>query len=330
MSIIACCSFPTTLLALDDDQDLLDNIQYALSSKYKCICSSDPIEAHHLLDKNRGWTKSLLEKGVSKIYPEDDPSMFSVSLNIPLLKNQIYNLDRFKHIAIVIVDYDMPKKNGLEFIRELNDPQLKVIMLTGKATPDMVIKAFNDKEIHRYVSKGEPDYDKKVSQYINELQAEFFFDFSKFILDSLKESKNEILENKSFVDLLNKVIRENEIVEYYLLDESGSFLMLDVKGDNQIWFIVKSKAEIRHFYELAQDDPDLPADILKKLKDRKILTHFKAFKESVNPAHSWHFLEAQPLDEEKKFYYAIVKNDKYFQMKRPQIKSYQEFLKQKR
>ena len=38
MSVIACCSFPTTLLALDDDQDLLDNIQYALSGKHKCIC----------------------------------------------------------------------------------------------------------------------------------------------------------------------------------------------------------------------------------------------------------------------------------------------------
>ncbi len=31
MSIIACCSFPTTLLVLDDDQGLLDNIQSALS-----------------------------------------------------------------------------------------------------------------------------------------------------------------------------------------------------------------------------------------------------------------------------------------------------------
>ena len=130
-------------------------------------------------------------KGSHKYIADDDPSVFSVSMDVSLLKNQIYNPDRFKHIAIAIVDYDMPKKNGLEFIRELNDSQLKVIMLTGKATQDTVIKAFNDKEIHRYVSKGDPDY-KKVSQYVRELQVEFFFDFSKFILDSLKESKNKI------------------------------------------------------------------------------------------------------------------------------------------
>ncbi len=196
-------------------------------------------------------------------------------MDVSLLKKQIYNPDRFKHIAIAIVDYDMPKKNGLEFIRELNDSQIKVIMLTGKATQDTVIKAFNDKEIHRYVSKGDPDYLKKVSQYINELQAEFFFDFSKFILDSIKESENKVFENKSFIDLFNKIVRENEIIEYYLLDESGSFLMLDAAGNNQIWLIIKSKKDMQHFYEIAQDDPDLlPAETLKKLKESQDINAF--------------------------------------------------------
>lgn len=331
MPLIACCNFPTTLLVLDDDRELLENIQYVFLDKYKrkCICISDHHAAHDILNKNRGWTKSLLEKGVSQVHAEGDPSTFSVSLNVSLLKKQIYNLDRFKHIAIAIVDYDMPTKSGLEFIQELNDPQLKVIMLTGKATQDTVIKAFNNKEIHRYVSKGEPDYLKKVFQYVNELQTEFFLDFSKFILDSLKESEYKIFQNKSFIDLFNKIAQENEIVEYYLLDESGSFFMLDAAGNNQIWLIIKSKSDFRHFYELAQNDSDLvSAETLKKLKTRKILTHFKTFKESSSPANSWHFLEAQPLDEKKEFYYAIAKNDKIFQMKPSDIKSYQEFLNQ--
>lgn len=330
MSIIACCSFPTTLLVLDDDQELLENIRYVLFNKYKykCICGSDLNKAQDILNKNRGWTKSLLEKGVSQLHTDENPESLSVSVNIPLLNQQIYNSDRFKYITVVIVDYDMPKKTGLEFIEELNDPQIKVIMLTGKATPDTVIKAFNNKRIHRYVSKGEPNYLERVSQYINELQAEFFFEFSKFILDSLKESDHKILENKSFIDLFNKIVQENEIIEYYLLDESGSFLMLDATAKNQIWFIVKSTQDIRDFYELAQDDPDLPAETLKKLKGCKVLTHFKTSKESIADASSWHFVDAQPLDEKKEFYYAITKNDEYFQIKPSKIKSYQEFLKQ--
>ena len=122
------------------------------------------------------------------------------------------------------------------------------------------------------------------------------------------------------------MVRENGIVEYYLLDESGSFLMLDTSGNNQIWLIIKSKDDIRHFYELAQDNSKFPAETLKKLKDGKILTHFKTSQESIAPASSWHFVEAQPLDKKKEFYYAIAKNDKHFQIKHSAIKSYQEFL----
>jgi CheY-like chemotaxis protein len=326
MSSIACCNFPTTILVLDDNQNLLDNIQLALYGKYKCICTSNPTEAYDILNKNRGWTKALLEKGVSQLYSDDEPSAFSLSVNVSLLKKQICNANRFKHIIIAIVDYDMPTKSGLELIREINDPQLKVIMLTGKATPNTVIQAFNDKEIHRYVSKGDPDSFKKVLQYINELQAEFFFDFSKFISDSLKESDHKILENKSFVALFDKVVQENKIIESYLLDESGSFLMLDASGKNQVWLIIKSEEDIRHFYELAEDDPHFPAETLKKLENHKLLTHFNAFKESTAQASTWRFLEAQPLDA-KKYYYAIAKNDSHFQMERAKIKSYQEFLK---
>lgn len=327
MSIIACCKFPTTLLVLDDDQDFLDNIQLAFYGKYKCICVSDPIEAQDILNKNRDWTHRLLEKSISQEHPDDDPSAISVRLEVSSLKDQVNTLDRLNHISVVIVDFDMPKKNGLEFIRELNDPQLKVIMLTGKATQDTVIKAFNNEEIHRYVSKGDPDYLNIIGKYVTELETEFFFEFSKFILDSLREKKHTIFENKAFVQLFNKTIQENNIIEYYLLDESGSFVMLDATAKNQVWFIVKTKEDIRHFYELAQDEADFPAETLKKLKNYQMLTHLKSFKDSISPAKSWYFVDAQPLDEKNGLYYSVIKNDPHLQLDPSQIKSYQEFLK---
>lgn len=125
---------------------------------------------------------------------------------------------------------------------------------------------------------------------------------------------------------LNKTVKDNNIIEYYPLDESGSFLMLDATTKSQIWFIVKSKDDIRHFYEMAQDEADFPAETLKKLENNQMLTHFKSSKEHTAPAKSWHFVEAQTLDEKNGLYYAIIKNDKNFQLEPSQIKSYQEFL----
>lgn len=147
-------------------------------------------------------------------------------------------------------------------------------------------------------------------------------------MDSIKKSENKVFDNKSFIDLFNKTIRENEIVEYYLLDETGSFLMLNASAQNQVWFIVKSKENIDHFYELARDERKMSPDVVKKLKNYELLTQFKTKEEGSADATSWHFVEAQPLDEKKEYFYSILKNDKRFQMERSRIKSYQEFLKQ--
>lgn len=248
-------------------------------------------------------------------------------MDISLLKTQVYDSNRFKHVAVAVIDYDMPEKNGLEFVRSLGDSQIKIIMLTGKAQQSTVIQAFNQKETHRYVSKGDPDYLEIIFQYIDELQEEFFLDFSKFILDSMKESKHKVFENRSFVELFNKIIQENKIVEYYLLDESGSFLILDAAA-NQIWLIIKSEEDMKHFYELAQNDADTPAYVLKNLKNRKMLTHFQTFDESKAAAKHWDLIDAQSLDEKKEYFYALVKNNEHFQMDSSHIKAYQKFLKQ--
>jgi len=326
MNHIACCKFPTTILVLDDDRDFLESICKVLSKKYHTICVGDAVKAQEILKKNRGWSMALLQEGVSRLYSEENPSTFSVSMELNLLKDQIYNLNRFANIVIVAIDYDMPEKNGLEIIRALEDAQIKYIMLTGKAQQKTVIEGFNAREIHRYVSKGDPDYLELLIKFIDELQEEFFLDYSKFILDSLKKTANPILENESFIKLFNQVVKENKIVEYYLLDESGSFVMLDATAKNQIWLIVKSEEDMRHFYELAREDHDTPAYIIKQLKERKLLTHFKSRKEETKTAKHWHFVEARPLNGKKEYYYAITKNDENFQFDPSRIKSYAEFV----
>lgn len=327
MTAIACCNFPTALLALDDDKEFLESIKYALQKKYKCICTFDADQAYDILAKNREWTKSLLEKmGIERAFPAQFSSSFSVEMDISSLRENVYNPDRFGHIAIVIVDYDMPKKNGLEFVRDLKDSTIKIIMLTGKAKQSTVIKAFNEGEIHRYVSKGDPNYLEIIAQYVDELQAEFFLDFSKFILESLK-SETRVFEDNSFIAFFNKIIEENNIIEYYLLDESGSFFLQDASAKNQIFLIIKSENDMQHLQDLA-DDSDTPAHVLQQLKDRISLTHFNTQEESFAEVKDWKLIPAKPLDEKRKYYYAVLKNDKGFQMNRSKIKSYQEFLKQ--
>jgi len=319
---IPCCYFPTNLLIVDDDQDLLKSIRLFFEEDYKTTCVSDLKKASAIISENNDWINKLLE--VSRFYDPLETARFSVEMDLSLLHKQVYNPKRFNHVAILIVDYDMPAMNGLDFIRSLGDHQLKIIMLTGKATPETVIKAFNNKEIHRYVSKGEPDYLQTTAKYIKELHREFFMDFSKFLLDSLK-TETKIFQDEDFKNIFEKTVDENHIVEFYLLDESGSFLMLDAKVENQIWLIIKSEEEMRVLYELATGDKDVPTHVIKKLKNRETLTHFKPGESNLE-AKYWNLVDARPLNEKKEFYYSFLKNNEDFEVDSSKIKSYADFL----
>ncbi len=320
-----CYFFPTKLLIIDDDSGLLRTIQLSIKDEYKSDCLSDLSLARNVILENKNWISIFLDTSFERSFDHLESEKPLIMIDTSNIKEKIYSKDRFNHVAVMIIDYDMPDMNGLEFVRSLGDHQLKIIMLTGKAGHDTVIKAFNDREINRYVSKGDMDYLEQISKYIEELNKEFFLDFSKSIIDSLK-SETDIFSYPPDIEIFNQIIQDNGIVEYYLLDESGSYLMLDATAENQIWFIVKSEEEMRLLYELASEAPDTPTYVIKKLKLREGFTHFKNEQESRLDATYWNIIDCNPLGEDGQFYYTILKNDDWFKVDLSKVKSYQSFL----
>ena len=57
------------------------------------------------------------------------------------LSNFIYQKDRFNDISIAIVDYSMPKMNGVEFCKKISNSRVKKIMLTGNAGYEIGIQS---------------------------------------------------------------------------------------------------------------------------------------------------------------------------------------------
>lgn len=70
-----------------------------------------------------------------------------------------------------------------------------------------------------------------------------------------------------------------------------NFLILGVEAKNQIWLIIKYEPDMQHLHAIA-DEPKTPAYILKQLKNRKLLTHFKTKAESTIPVKDWHLIDA--------------------------------------
>jgi len=91
------------------------------------------------------------------LHVDDDPSILEVSKDIMLHMNSNLEFgsacsvaDAFKKLAtgnydIVVSDYEMPQKNGLDFLKELKQQKNEIpfILFTGKGREEVAIKALN-------------------------------------------------------------------------------------------------------------------------------------------------------------------------------------------
>lgn len=85
---------------------------------------------------------------------------------------------RAHEIHLVISDHLMPNMTGLEFLKLVRDrhPHACRIMLTGHADMDTAVRAINEGEIYRFLSKPWDDLELKVMLHVAfeqvELEAE--------------------------------------------------------------------------------------------------------------------------------------------------------------
>ena len=90
-----------------------------------------------------------------------NPKLVSGNLN-ELIKNKI-------EIIAILVDYQMPKLNGSELIREIIQvyPDIKFIMLSGQANDIIVDELVNENVLHEFITK--PWEEEELFQVIKPL-----------------------------------------------------------------------------------------------------------------------------------------------------------------
>ncbi len=90
------------------------------------------------------------------------------------------------------------------------------------------------------------------------------------VLEPLMAQGSHPLQDKYFHALFHQTMEEWEITEFYLLDESGSFLMLDACGQ-ATWLLVRTEADMELFDDMANMESDVPDTLLKTLGNREKL-----------------------------------------------------------
>jgi CheY-like chemotaxis protein len=335
------CYYPTTVALVDDSENYLFNLYEKLDESktiYKAM--SDAEQAYEFL-KEAAKAPEFLNQCMRQ---ERDPARGhrNIDINLFPIREQMYNPERFSQISVLVIDQEMPALKGLEICRKLKGTPIKKILLTGEIDDSQAIEAFNEGVIDQFISKSADNFYERINTSIEEQMNAYMRDVMVPITNSLAYSSpgyelSCLLEPK-FIEKLEKIIHDNNICEYYLSDDNGSYIFLDSTGKPS-WLVLKDIDEMEADYYLAEDSDTPPAkDVLQGLKDHKLILHLYTEAEQKDIlAANWekhHLLyPAQMLKgKDQNYYYAYIDNPNAHDIKQDEIvsfKAYQVSLNEK-
>lgn len=320
--------FPTTVVFVDDSMDFLSNLSLQLSPSLAFRLFDSPADALQILNATDS-SRTQLGDIFSRYHRTDDLPLTHhvIDVNLDKVHREIYNEQRFKQISVAVVDYDMPSINGLEFCRRISNPNIKKVLLTGKADAEIAVQAFNEGLIDRFILKQAPDAIGKLNQAIAELQRTYFHQTERMLADVLSIGKHAFLRDQKFAEQFSRLCDRLKIVEFYLCSEPDGLLMRTAEGITSL-LLVPNEDELQGQYEIACEQ-EAPQELLDALKSKQFIPYFwKTGGQYTPECRDWrtYLFPATEVQGERLFRYAIVHNAPLH--KNAKVMPYQQFLQE--
>lgn len=333
-SNIACCYYPTLVVFIDDNRSFLDNVLLELDENINIRSFTEPTKAieylkqHELRSFSDKYLKSLKDNEIIETLDYNSVEHGYVDIDAFGIHQEIYNKDRFNDTVVVLVDYTMPGMNGLEFCRTLKNLLFKFVLVTGDATMSNAIEAFNEGLIHQFISKSASDFTNKLQNIISELQHKQFEEHSAVIIKNLSVNRSSVLCDPVVIKFLKSYFKGNDIVEYYLVNEAGCFLMADLNG-NLSWMVIKSEDDMTEYTNTAIDNYGTEK-IIQDLRTREKILFLYTQADHINIGvdvwEKYLYPATKLTGENGVYYYSHIKEMDTNRVSRDKIISYAQFL----
>lgn len=324
--ILSACSYPTTSVFIDDNSDFLKLMELTIDDK-PCLFFNDPADALEFFN-HKYKSDPFIEHCIHAVKNEVNPDHVALEVNIRSIHNEIYNIDRFQQISTIFVDYGMPSMNGLDFLKEFNEPYIRRILLTGEAGHDVAVQAFNCGAIDGYISKGTVNLAEKIKSVQLEQEVKYFLNLTRILFSNSPKNKQAplFLEDPIFVEFFNDFRRSHHVLEYYLMDNTGSYLLINEEGKVS-WFAVKSEEELNELFKHAQVE-EIQKQVIKSLKEKKKLLFLPGDMDLEISPSEWHaFLyPASQLQGKETYYYSYIDNLKAYDKHLKKMSTFESYM----
>ena len=287
--------FPFKILFVDDNTDLLKSYHH-LEIPNKIATESDPHVAIKDLVQNHIKLVQLFkditdEQSIDKSTKEHE-SVLKFTFNE--MQDLINNPLKYDKYGVVVVDYKMPEMNGIELCNTINDLNIIKILLTGEYDPLNALDTLNEDTIDCFLQKGQTTSESLLST-INKLTLKYFKHFTHSFLN-LAENRFNFLLDQEFINIFNSCIENNKITEYYILNSSGCYLMLNNK--NKFIFNIYSDKYLNTFCDMYEY---IDKKTLKQIKQRELIPAAR-LSDDINLKNDFY-----PCIKTGEYYYNLIK-----------------------
>lgn len=304
--------FPTTLVFIDDHKEFLEGLKVLLEPMHNSmVFFSNPLEALDFI--NSDDSLQVHQGDFWESYdesPENDNDSLA-RLKHSHTRNIIKNPKRFRQLSCVISDFDMMEMDGIELFSKITHPHIRKILLTGVASHEYGITAFNSGSINQFLQKDNPFLYQILQPTIQDQEKSFFMNFNF-----------QQRENRGLEELLKAFEKEKTIVEKYCIDPLGSKLLINNKGEQWVLGVFSEEALSSQLTQARDfNAPQTVIDVLEQKK--KAFSFYSLNNEAPIPEVSVWENHMHPIDyvQADDVYYSL------FKVKAPEkVTNFQDYL----
>lgn len=267
--------FPTTVVLIDDDKSFLQSLEDRLRHRFVLRSFADPLQGlNHLIG---GDTKSA--SGMARIstrtqhegFESDDPERHRELLS-SLIGHVRNDRHRFDTVSVAVVDASMPDVDGLMICRALRRRPVRTVLLTGNASEELALNAFNEGAIDRFLSKYDPDFERQIEHCVRDMQQAYFRRVAWPVRQAMEAGPFAFVRDGEFLRYFDDVVAQGRFVEHFVrFDPPGVDLM---RSDGQVLRLMVCDSEDVDAVIAAARERSADRDMIAALESGTILTQF--------------------------------------------------------
>ena len=256
--------YPATVVFVDDSDSYLDALRRFFPDTFTNLFFTRPQAALGFI-RQHARENALEFASSSACLSEPGVERF---VETSAERDIVARPSRFEEVAAVVVDYDMPGMNGVEFLSSISGLRCAKVLLTGVADEAVAVKAFNAGIVDLYLRKTDPDSANRLVHFLKDAKSRHCSESGWLALGENGMTYCDPRTRK----VIDEVVAAEGIVEYYWRPEQNAILMFDRAGNPSI-FVAWAENDWISQGEIVADEGG-PKELLRQLATREAMPLF--------------------------------------------------------